>query len=124
MRKRYLVFSIYSTALENYPYKPFLAKNVNDAIVKFISFLRNKKSVCEGAELHLIGKCEQCKDSDLIENIQAFLLPQRVEIKENFYKGLVICGFCFYEKIENYLNELERSFKNGFRKERKTRKSK
>lgn len=107
---RLLVFSVYSHDLEDYPYFPFVADSVSSAIKKFHKFLSIRPGICPGAELHVIGTCEEYFDYESggrLENIQPLLLPQRVEIKKTLFgrtlAKLVILGSDYFLKIKDYL---------------------
>lgn len=112
-----LIFSVYSHELEDYPYYPFVAKDVNQGIKKYIRFLDSKKTVCEGAELHIIGTCEHYFDKDgtygVLENIQPFLFPKRVSFREDFFGRILskvyvlssLYGFKATSYIDNFLNK-------------------
>ena len=113
-----LVFSVYSHTLENYPYFPFVAKSVPDAIKKFIRFCSDRASICEGAELHWIGTCEcywdKDPDSPQLENIQPLAFPQRITFKKDLFGRLIsrvfVLGVLYHDKIVGYLQDL---FKKG-----------
>lgn len=108
------VFSVYSSVLGNYPYYPFIAKTVSDGIRKYISFLRNRDYICDGAELHVIGTCNVYKDKIEPENIQPLLYPKRVEIKDNFISTIVILGEYYIQELRRYFTVLlERKNQNG-----------
>jgi len=111
----HFVFSIYSTALCNYPYYPFVAKTVNEAIHKYIKFITYKDAICEGAELHLIGTCELHPNSTELENLQPYIVPKKVEIKENFLSKLFVLIDCKVVAFERYLKTLSerKSVQNG-----------
>lgn len=110
-----LVFSVYSHELENYPYLPFLADSISDAIAKYIRFIDKRNSICAGAELHWIGTCEQYYDSGTsneatLENIQPLMVPQRVTFKRDLFGRIVskvfVLGVIYRDRVVNYLSSL------------------
>lgn len=111
-----LIFSVYSHTLEDYPYHPFVAKDLSDGVKKFVRFCRDRESICEGAELHCIGTCEAYWDKSpnskypVLENIQPLLLPQRVELKKDwlghFTSRLVVLGVLYHDRVVKYLQDL------------------
>lgn len=119
-RKRkcdYYVFSVFSTEVGDYPYYPFVAKDVRDGIRKYMSFLRNRDTICPGAELHLIGTCEIYPDSICPRNVQPLMLPQRVDIKDNVFGKLLILGTHYHFVLSEYLKKLKGRFIDDTRDE-------
>nr|DAR21894.1 MAG TPA: hypothetical protein [Microviridae sp.] len=118
-----LVFSVYSHELEDYPYYPFIADSVNQGIKKYIQFLNCKQSICEGAELHILGTCEQYFDKDgthgVLENIQPFLFPQRVSFREDFLGRIIsklfVLSAVYGSKSVQYISKFlsKKGLKNG-----------
>lgn len=109
----FYVFSVFSSAIGNYPYYPFIGRTIEDGIKKYIKFLRNRGSICEGAELHLIGTCELHPDSREFENLQPYIIPKRVEIKNNFYSKLVVLSEFYLQSFNSYLKTLKERFNYG-----------
>lgn len=108
------VFSVYSSVLGNYPYYPFIARSVDEGLRKYISFLRNKEYLCEGAELHIIGTCNVYRGQIEPENIQPLLYPKRVELKNNLLSTVIILGEYYIQELRRYFTVLkERYKKNG-----------
>lgn len=125
MRKRlkkreFYVFSVFSTVLGDYPYYPFVAKSVYQGIRKYMCFLDSRKSICDGAELHLIGTCEIFDKSGecSIENLQPYIIPQKVEIKNGFLMRMVILGTYYVDCLGRYLKTLKARYEYG-KRERK-----
>lgn len=123
MRRRskyeHYVFSVYSSVLGNYPYYPFIAKDIFGGIRKYISFLNNREYICDGAELHVIGTCNVYKNKIDPENLVPYIVPQRVELKNNVFSRLLVLGECYLQAFSKYLKTLkERKIFNG--KTRKT----
>lgn len=110
------VFSVYSSVLGNYPYYPFIAKDVNTGIRKYISFLRNREYICDGAELHIIGTCNVYKDSIEPENITPLIIPKRVEIKNNMLSKIFILGEVYLQTFNKYLKTLKERYDYGRKK--------
>lgn len=113
------VFSVYSHELENYPYYPYVAKTVTDGLKKFIRQLRDKQTICAGAELHIIGTCERVADVDgapAYENIQPLAFPQRVTFKKDWLGRLcsrvVYLDAMYSDKIACYLLNFLKGKKN------------
>lgn len=111
---RRLVFSVYSHVLEDYPYYPFIADSVSSGIKKFIRFCDSRNSICEGAELHWIGTCEEYFDTtsehrSVLENIQPLMFPQRIIFKRDFLGRIVsrcfVLGLLFHDKVVRYIQE-------------------
>ncbi|WGL31207.1 hypothetical protein [Dipodfec virus UOA04_Rod_771] len=110
-----LIFSVYSHELEDYPYYPFVAKDLNDGIKKFVRFCRDRSTICEGAELHWIGTCESFWDKNpdsrypVLENIQPLMFPQRIELKKNWLGHITsrcfILGVLFRDRVVSYISE-------------------
>ncbi len=116
MRKskhQYYVFSVFSSVIGNYPYYPFIGKTVTDGLQKYMKFLRNRESICEGAELHLIGTCELYPDSTELENLQPYIIPKRVEIKNNRFSRLLVLGTFYLQSFERYLKTLKERINYG-----------
>lgn len=104
---QHYVFSVYSSALGNYPYYPFIARTVNEGIKKYISFLSNREYICDGAELHIIGTCNVYKDKIDPECLSPYIIPKRVEIKDNFISRIYVLGEFYLQAFEKYLNTLK-----------------
>ena len=82
MRRRskyeHYVFSVYSSVLGNY-----------------------------GAELHVIGTCNVYKDKIDPENLVPYIIPQRVELKNNVFSRLLVLGECYLQAFSKYLKTLK-----------------
>lgn len=107
------VYSVFSADLQDYPYYPFIAKTHKEALAKFISFISNRDTICEGAELHCIGECKVV-DRGIIEgSIQPFITPYRVDFKDNIVSKSFILIQYYRLIIEKYLNKLVELSKKG-----------
>lgn len=105
-RKQYYVFSVFSNVLQDYPYFPFVAKSINEGISKFIRFIDRRDSICEGAELHVIGTCDYCGKDFPLENICPYMFPQRVEFKNKLTATLFTLSSFYTLKVTDYLSNL------------------
>lgn len=72
-KNEYYICSIFCRDLDDYPYFPFVAKNITDAVRKYSRFNLNSDKICPNPELHIIGTC--CVD----ENGSLY------KIQRNFY---------------------------------------
>lgn len=111
---RRLVFSVYSHVLEDYPYYPYIADSISSGIKKFIKFCSSRQSICEGAELHWIGTCEEYFDTtsdsrSVLENIQPLMFPQRITFKRDFLGRIVskcfVLGVLYTDKVIRYFHK-------------------
>lgn len=106
------VYSVFSTAQQDYPYYPFIAKNHKSALAKFISFISNRDYVCEGAELHCIGECKVNSEHIIIDgSLQPYVIPYIVDFKNNFLSRIFICKEISLIKIHKYLMQLSELLK-------------
>ena len=112
-KHEWLVFSVYSTEIQNYPYYPFVAKSVSDGITRFLHFIEQKGSICEGSELHVIGTCDIYNDRLIPENIQPLIVPRRVEIKANIFSQVVCLSAFYISKLSHYLKVLKERYDYG-----------
>lgn len=114
-KNMWFVYSVFSTELLDYPYYPFIAKNHNLALQKFISFVSNRDTICEGAELHCIGECKVNSQNIIINgSLQPYAIPYIVDFKNNFIAKTFILAEIYRLKIEKYLSKLFELSKKGF----------
>lgn len=108
------IYSVFSVELQDYPYYPFIAENHKAALSKFISFISNRVSICEGAELHCIGECKVNQQGIIIDGSeQPFAIPYIVNFKNNFISKTFIVAEYYRLKIEKYLSKLVELSKKG-----------
>lgn len=112
------IYSVFSTELQDYPYYPFIAKTHKEALAKFISFISNRETVCEGAELHCIGTCKVNSENVIIDGSeQPYIVPYIVDFKNNILSKSFICKEYYSLKMQRYLYKLldllKRRFKDG-----------
>lgn len=112
------VFSVYSSALGNYPYYPFVGRSVAEGIRKYMSFISNREYICDGAELHIIGTCNIYKDKINPECLVPYIIPKRVEIKDNLSAKIFILGEYYLQAFNKYLKTLKERISYGKSKER------
>ena len=104
MSKKYLVFSVYSPDIEDYPYFPFFGKSVTEGVRLFMKFIESKEHICPNPELHLLGECREFNGSYV--DIQPFMFPKRVEVVDNIFGRCCVLAFHYYHKICLYLDRL------------------
>lgn len=109
----YYVFSVYSSALGNYPYYPFVARTINEGIRKYVSFISNREYICDGAELHIIGTCNIYKDKIDPECLVPYIVPKRVELKDNLPAKIFILGEYYLQAFNKYLKTLKERINYG-----------
>lgn len=100
------VYSVFSTELQDYPYYPFVAKNHKQALAKFVSFIQNKESICNGAELHNIGTCKIDLTGIVEGSIQPLLYPVRVSAKHNLVAKLYLMSIFYRNIVSKYLEKV------------------
>ncbi|QXN75188.1 hypothetical protein [Microvirus mar37] len=104
------LYSAFCKSIENYPYLPFFARNNNEAVYKFMNFLRKKEYVPEDLELHLIGTCEIYGKELMPENLQPLIVPMKVEIKNNFFAKTVTLGMYYQQLLLDYIKTFKENY--------------
>lgn len=108
------IYSVFSSELQDYPYYPFIAKSHKLALSKYISFISNRDTICEGAELHCIGECNVNQQGIIIDGtVQPFLIPFIVDFKNNIISKSFIVVEYYLLIIEKYLRKLVNLSKKG-----------
>lgn len=111
------VYSVFSVELQDYPYYPFIARNHKSALAKFISFISNRDTICEGAELHCIGECKVTTENIIIDgSLQPYAIPFIVDFKDNFISKVFILKEYYLIKIQKYLEKVGYLLKKGIGK--------
>lgn len=109
------IYSVFSAELQDYPYYPFIAETHKSALAKFISFISNRDTICEGAELHCIGECRVNQQNIIIDgSCQPFAVPFIVDFKNNILSKTFIVAEYYRLKVEKYLHKLIELSKKGF----------
>lgn len=103
---RYMVFSIYSPDIENYPYYPFIAKNVYEGIQQYIKFIRERDKICPNPQLHYIGNIVERNGLAHPSDIQPLLAPQLVELSGNFLSWTFVTLVELSLKFSDYLKKI------------------
>ena len=100
------VYSVFSSELHDYPYYPFVAKTHVKALAKFVNFITDRQSVCEGAELHYIGECKVSENGIIEGSIQPLLYPIRVSSKHNIISKLYLLSIFYRNIVKKYLEKI------------------
>lgn len=105
--KKMQVYSIYcgEEGIEDYPYFPFVARNVTHAIRQYVTFFVSKDRIPPFCELHLIGTCDV--SSSGISNIQPIFFPKRVDFEGRLFGRLVALSTIYLGRIISYIERLK-----------------
>ncbi|WGL31236.1 hypothetical protein [Dipodfec virus UOA04_Rod_819] len=107
------VFSIFCDELKDYPYVPFIAPTVEKGIYYYKKFISEADYICPHPELHIIGRCAYNPESKTADfnYLEPYLVPCRVEFKNNLYSKSVMLGYWIRDIFQSYLNRLQVYFK-------------
>ena len=106
LKNDYLVFSIFSSELQDYPYYPFVCKDYTQALLKFVNFVSNRDTIAPGAELHCIGSCK-VEDGEILDgSIQPLVCPVVVTSKSNVISKGYLLGNYYIEKAKSYIKSI------------------
>lgn len=100
------VYSVFSSELQDYPYYPFIAKNHSGALAKFVDFVSNRETICNGAELHCIGECKVNSEGIIEGSIQPLLYPIRVTTKQNLISKIFLMSIFYRNIVGKYLEKV------------------
>lgn len=114
------ICSVFCYDINDYPYSPFIAKSVDNAICQYLIMAINEKSIfCPNPELHIIGtalikkgKILQVKPSKYVyridtENFHAKQLYYTVQLKKKVKRLLNR----FTIQIQSFLNFVKKNLK-------------
>ena len=102
----YFVYSAFSVDLQDYPYRPFIAKTHDSALAKFVSFISNRDTVAPNLELHCIGECQVNSEGIIDGSVQPFIIPYRVATKQNIISKTYLLSQAYINLVKKYLYKL------------------